>query len=541
MSTRRCRKRKRVEPTHDWKRLVPLFEWPEQESYEAIRPLTGAFRGTCGRACRTDRGVSERTLYRRVEGFEHKGMESLFATEKYGEGQEKETAARDERRLIVDLKAEYPALNLSEIANIGYVRFGRRPEVRTVRRVLEEEPIPLKILKRFAPYHEIEEAKERRMVIVKLHAEGWSVKAIAGYLRITRDTVYKTLRSWIEEGEAGLEDKKRGRPKGVSKVDLKAIDAVRRLQKNPNLGEFRVHAALAQIGIHLSPRTCGRILALNRRLYGYDKPKKSGNREKKPMPFASGRRHEYWSTDVRYVDHRLLSDDNVYVISILENHSRALLASAITRSQDSGAFLSVLYEAIKRYGSPEALVTDGGSIFRSNRALAVYEELSIRKEEIERGKPWQSYVETTFNIQRRMADYHFSVAESWPELVEAHAKWVSDYNEQSHWAHRERADGRRSPQEVLGWLTGVRYREEDLQRAFSLLQSLHAKAGFAGVRQVPPLAALRRGSTRGQRSSFVAGARDPNRRVRWRAPLPVRGGIRSRQHRTAQGRQSDPV
>jgi putative transposase len=78
------------------------------------------------------------------------------------------------------------------------------------------------------------------------------------------------------------------------------------------------------------------------------------------MPFASGRRHEYWSTDVRYVDHRLPSDDNVYVISILENHSRALLlASAITRSQDSGAFLSVLYEAIKRYGSPEALVTDG--------------------------------------------------------------------------------------------------------------------------------------------------------------------------------------
>lgn len=169
---------------------------------------------------------------------------------------------------------------------------------------------------------------------------------------------------------------------------------------------------------------------------------------------------------MRYVDHRLPSDDNVYVISMLENHSRVLLASAITRSQDTTAFLSVLYEAVKRYGSPEALVTDGGSIFRSNRAQAVYEALSIRKEEIERGKPWQSYVETTFNIQRRMADYHFSMAERWPELVEAHAKWVKDYNEQAHWAHRERADGRRSPQEVLGWLTGVRYHGEDLERAF---------------------------------------------------------------------------
>jgi putative transposase len=435
-------KRGRVRPTQDWDLLVPLFEWPEQKRYEEIRPLVLFDVSVAERA--EEVGLSQSTLYRRLGGFEAEGMESLFASETA----RRKTLPPAMRRLIVDLKAEFPTLNLSEIANIVYVRFGRRPEVRTVRRVLEEEPIPLRILKRFAPYHEIEEAKERRMVIVKLHAEGWSVKAIAGYLRITRDTVYKTLRRFIEEGEAGLEDKRRGRPKGVSKVDLKAIDAVRRLQKNPNLGEFRVHAALAQIGIHLSPRTCGRILALNRRLYGYDKPK-SGNREKKPMPFASGRRHEYWSTDVRYVDHRLPSDDNVYVISILENHSRALLASAITRSQDSGAFLSVLYEAIKRYGSPEALVADGGSIFRSNRALAVYEALSIRKEEIERGKPWQSYVETMFNIQRRMADYHFSVAESWPELVEAHAKWVSDYNEQSHWAHRERADGRRSPQEVL--------------------------------------------------------------------------------------------
>jgi putative transposase len=98
------------------------------------------------------------------------------------------------------------------------------------------------------------------MAIVRLRAQGWTVKAIAGYLGINRDTLYKTLKRFIEEGEAGLEDRKRGRPKGVCKVDLKAIDAVRRLQKNPALGEFRVHAALAQVGIHLSPRTCGRIL-----------------------------------------------------------------------------------------------------------------------------------------------------------------------------------------------------------------------------------------------------------------------------------------
>jgi putative transposase len=214
-----------------------------------------------------------------------------------------------------------------------------------------------------------------------------------------------------------------------------------------------MHAALAQMGIHLSPATCGRILALNRRLYGLDKPR-GPSQEKREMPFASSRRHEYWTTEVRYVEHRL--GGNIYVISVLENHSRAILASGIFRSQDLPSYLSVLYSAVERYGSPEAIVTDGGAIFRANQALSIYEALNIDKEEIERSRPWQSYIESTFNIQRRMADWHFARAESWPELVAIHERWVQDYNEQSHWAHREREDGRRSPQEVLGWVTGVR-------------------------------------------------------------------------------------
>ena len=46
------------------------------------------------------------------------------------------------------------------------------------------------------------------------------------------------------------------------------MNAVRKLQQNPELGEFRIHAALDQVGIKLSPRTCGRILSRNRKLYG---------------------------------------------------------------------------------------------------------------------------------------------------------------------------------------------------------------------------------------------------------------------------------
>ncbi|PLS85835.1 MAG: hypothetical protein CYG60_10435 [Actinobacteria bacterium] len=111
-------------------------------------------------------------------------------------------------------------------------------------------------------------------------------------------------------------------------------------------------------------------------------------------------------------------------------------------------------------------MTDGGGIFRARQAKAVYAALRIRKEEIERGRPWQSYIETAFNVQRRMADRDFAAAEDWPALVAAHDHFVEDYNAQAHWAHRERADGRRSPAEVLGFLSGVRHREEELRRAF---------------------------------------------------------------------------
>ena len=451
-------RRSRVDPTDDWEQLALLCRWPEQLAYEEIRPLTLFGASVPERARQT--GSAERTLYRRVGRFEEEGMESLFG---------RETARRRRlppamRRLVVDLKAEYPGLNPNEIANSVYVRFGRRPDRKTVRRVLEEEPIPLRFVPRFPPYGEIPDPRERRLAVVTLHAEGWSSKAIAGYLRVHKSTVHRVLKRWAQEGPEGLEDRRPGRPPGVRKVTLRAIEAVRRLQQNPNLGEFRVHAALAQIGIHLSPRTCGRILALNRDLYGLEKPK-GPVKEKKEMPFAARRRHQYWTVDVRYLKGHKLGH-RAYVISVLDNHSRAVLASAVTRTQDLASYLSVLYAAVERYGSPEGLVTDGAGVFRARQARAVYEALGIAKHEIERGRPWQSYIETHFNIQRRMADWHFAKAESWAELAGAHERFVEDYNAQSHFAHREREDGRSSPSEVLGFVSGMRHREEELGRAF---------------------------------------------------------------------------
>ena len=52
----------------------------------------------------------------------------------------------------------------------------RRTYLATIRSVLEEEPLPLKAFRRFAPYHEIAEGRERRRAVVALHYEGWTDK-----------------------------------------------------------------------------------------------------------------------------------------------------------------------------------------------------------------------------------------------------------------------------------------------------------------------------------------------------------------------------
>jgi transposase InsO family protein len=335
-----------------------------------------------------------------------------------------------------------------------------------VKRILKAaEPLPARQQRRFPPYHHIPDPAQRRAVVLRLHFEGWTKQSIAEYLETSRETVHATLRRYIAEGLGGLYPKSHAPKRRIRKVNLTAILMVRRLQRNPGLGEFRIHAKLKQLGIHLSPRTCGRILAMNRKLYA-DLHDEATEREKKPMPFAASRRHEYWTVDIRYLDMHRLGDGNIYAITILENYSRAILASAVSRTQDETAYLMVLYAAIRQHGCPEAIVSDGGAVFKANQAIAIYQALGITHMPIKRRQSWQSYIETNFNVMRRMADWHFERASTWAVLVAAHDQFVADFNYQVHWAHRQRDDNRHSPAEVLGWVRGRVVDEATLHKVF---------------------------------------------------------------------------
>ena len=271
----------------------------------------------------------------------------------------------------------------------------------------------------------------------------------------------------MTEDFAGLPDKSRARKRRALKVDLQTVETVRRLQENPLRGEFRMHSKLKhEFGIDLSPRTCGYIMAQNRALYGLPRLEKAARPPKK-MPFAARYPHQYWSVDLRYIDMHRIDADPVYCISVLDNYSRCILASRLSRRQDLSAYLVVLYAAVREYGSPKALVSDSGSIFKAEQANAIYAALGMAHEPIERGKPWQDYIETTFGIQRRMADWDFAKAETWAALQHVHDRWVEDYDHEEHWAHRHKREGRRTPAGVLRWVIGTPQAPEALAQLFA--------------------------------------------------------------------------
>ncbi len=453
-------KRLQLTPTDDWQQLQLLTKTPAQRTYELIRPVVLFGQPATVRAQAT--GVPQRTLYRQADAFDRLGMASLAPPPRRERHLRLPAAIR---QAIVDLKREYSALNTHEITTICWARFGQRPSPHTVKRILAEAPPATPTARRFPRYHDFTDPIEARLAVIRLHIEGWNATSIAGYLGIGRTTVYRTLQRWVEEGVAGLPAKSHARTDGPRQVTLRAIATAKELQANPALGEWRLHTALKQQGIVLSPRTCGRILALNRKLYGLARPAPAPHTPK-PMPFAARRRHQIWSVDLRYLDMHRLGGGNVYVISILDNYSRAILASGLSRSQDLTAYLLVLYAAIRQHGGPEALVSDGGGIFKAKQALRIYDALGIRKEQIDRRQPWQNYIETAFNVQRRMADWDFTQATTWADLLAVHDQWVVNYNYQDHWAHRQRDAATRSPAAVLAWVHGRACPPEALQRVF---------------------------------------------------------------------------
>jgi hypothetical protein len=149
------------------------------------------------------------------------------------------------------------------------------------------------------------------------------------------------------------------------------------------------------------------------------------------------------------------------------------------------AVLQSLHGALTTYGCPQGIVSDNGAVFRAYGYRRVLETLGITAHYIDKGRPWQNLIEAQFGVQRRLADAAFAQASDLEACQQAHAAFVETFNTTAHWAHRERADGLRTPTAVLGQARGQPVTEELRQRAFRQFQATRTvnAQGFVSIQR----------------------------------------------------------
>ena len=278
------------EPSPAWQQLEMKLTCPKQHVYELIRPVVLFDQPVAERAAET--ATAERTLYRHVQTFRQHG---LGATQRPATAPIRAAARLPAEAIayLLAIKAEYPPMRHYELATICLVRFGRRPSIKTVKRALATNSLPMLTTRRFPPYLTSPDIVERRRAILRLITEGWTKKSIAGYLGISRKTVHGVLKRWDTEGLAGLKRRSSAPHRHGRRLASMVQHHVRRLQRNPLLGAWRLHAALRREGIHVSPRTCGRLMAINREVFPELRPPEPPpKKDPQPMPFAAQYRHQ---------------------------------------------------------------------------------------------------------------------------------------------------------------------------------------------------------------------------------------------------------
>ena len=372
------------------------------------------------------------------------------------------------RQDIARLKALYPDFHYRELARIVFCKVGYPIDDKTVKKLWQQSAVPLQPQLALWEYHRHPDRSQARLQVITLYYQGWEKISISRFLKVSRPTVDAWLQRFEPEHFAGWLEKSRAPKTPARKLWLPLMVQVSHLQKaHPDAGEFRLWSLLAQPEISVRP--VGRIMALNKLVYE-DIPHvaKRGKRGPQPHPFKARVPHEYWCIDGRQRDFAL---DGVKWWSLLslEGYSRTILAGAMAPPEASWAALMVLYTACLRYGAPTYLVSDSGGAYTSDAFEAVCTRLHIHHKTLvsTQGESDLNWMETHFNMQRRLYDYQFARAQSPGELEQVHQTFIQTYNTTAHQGLRKEQRLPPIPVEILGNAKGRTYAPDDLARKFA--------------------------------------------------------------------------
>ncbi len=239
--------------------------------------------------------------------------------------------------------------------------------------------------------------EERFKFIQEYQAEEWSFADLCRRYGVSRQTGYKWVGRYREEGIDGLRDQSRAPEHHPNEVIPEVAEAVLRMRReHPQWGPLKLRSRLQREAPEIvwpAASTMGELLKRS----GLSSPRK---RHRKATPSQSPLSHvtaanQVWSADFKGW-FRCGDGSRCDPLTITDGYSRFLLRCQSLAGTDEARVKGVMEAAFREYGPPDAIRTDNGEPFASVgigglSGLSVWWiKLGIRPERIRPGKPQQN-------------------------------------------------------------------------------------------------------------------------------------------------------
>jgi len=190
---------------------------------------------------------------------------------------------------------------------------------------------------------------------VRRRGEGVSVDEVCTLAGVPRRTFYNWWSRYREYGLGGLEPRSRA-PHRVHRTSPNTVERVVALRRVRGWGPQLIAGYLGTQGIRVGSTTVYRIL----RREGLNNPLQKPRTRRTYRRWQREHPNSLWQCDLKLADAR-------WLIAILDDHSRFVIASEHFKEGSAENVIWLLDRAIKEYREPREILTDHGSQFYSVR------------------------------------------------------------------------------------------------------------------------------------------------------------------------------
>lgn len=238
------------------------------------------------------------------------------------------------------------------------------------------------------------------------------------------------------------------RPRPVSAEDLHLMDLIdRQYLARPYYGSRRMAAWLATQGHGVNRKRVQRLMRLMGLVAIDQRPNTSKPAPEHPKyPYLLGglsieRANQVWCSDVTYIP---MAKGFVYLVVIMDWHSRAVLAWRLSNTLHADFCVEALEEALRRFGRPEIFNTDQGSQFTSTDFTDVLKAHGITISMDGKGRCMDNIFVERLWRSLKYEEVYLHAYSSVPQAKAGIGAWLHFYNEERlHQTH-----GYRTPRQV---------------------------------------------------------------------------------------------